>query len=435
MSERTDYTLTIKLTANLPGTLEDRFAITVFPEHRPKPLSFAGAIWRLNASYDRSDEHKHFEWNDETERFLQAAGVQSQVVPGLKQFGATAAPRPGDLLIIPRHYLEAGLDGLQFNARLLEELDIDRLIEQGLRVIVFEQDTPNVFGMTTEDVRPRRVFMAAAGHPVFTGLEPSDLTYWTGESDLQPAMSPVSMDEKQFPDRIAHVSNTNAVASRTLVRPQVGAVRALAVSGFDLAESPLLEVTRGKGRVVFCQLDVSNRYGIDPAATQLVDNLFAYLTSVGEPEPAKGTVDHVPLDGKTVVARQQTFRAAKPAGADGWGITQGELFFRESIYEKNWVTEKLPNVAVPVLAPSQGELPQVVRRDPTTGRYQLTLDETGFTTGWMKRKVAWLRSALVVNQGGSQLDGPAFRYQGNTTHLYPYIWLEDFVDPYLADMI
>ena len=49
-------------------------------------------------------------------------------------------------------------------------------------------------------------------------------------------------------------------------------------------------------------------------------------------------------------------------------------------------------------------------------------------------QVVWY-STLIVNQGGSQLDGPAFRHQGNTTHLYPYIWLEDFVDPYLADMI
>ncbi len=53
----------------------------------------------------------------------------------------------------------------------------------------------------------------------------------------------------------------------------------------------------------------------------------------------------------------------------------------------------------------------------------------------VKRKVAWLRSALIVNQGGSQFEGPAFRYQGNSTRLYPHIWREDFVDPYLADMI
>lgn len=91
---------------------------------------------------------------------------------------------------------------------------------------------------------------------------------------------------------------------------------------------------------------------------------------------------------------------------------------------------------MPVLASSpQGAPPQVVKRDPTTGRYQLTLDETDFKTGWIKRKVAWLRSALIVNQGGSQLEGPAFRCQGNSVRLYPFIWLEDFVDPYLADMV
>lgn len=436
VTKRTDYTLTIRLTANLPGTVEDRFAITVFPTHKPRPLSFAGKIWRMDVSYDRSDEHKHFEWNKETEEFLKAAGVESQLVPGLKQFGPGGAPAPGDLLIIPRRFLESGTTGPQLNARLLQEMDIDRLIERGLRVIVLEQDAPNVFGMNTEDVRPRRVFMAAKGHPVFSGLQPSDLTYWTGDADLQLAVSPFSMSAKEFPDRIPHVSNTNAVASRTLVRPQVGAVRALAVSGFDLQESPLLEVTRGKGRIIFCQLDVSNRYGIDPAATQLVDNLFEYLTTVTEPDPDKSAVGHLPVDGNTVVAHKQVFRAAKPAGSNGWGITQGELFLRESIYKDNWVTEKLPDVAVPVLASSlQGALPQVVKLDPATRRYQLTLDETDFTTGWMKRKVAWMRGALIVNQGGSQVEGPAFRYQGNAVRLYPFIWLEDFVDPYLADMI
>ncbi len=449
VAERRDYTLVLNLNANLPGTLDDRFAITVFPPHQPKPLPFAGTVWRLNVSYDRSGDHKHFEWNDETERFLKAAGVQCRLVPGLKQFprtpagsdeaakpGASSSPQPGDLLILPRRYLSAGQDESQLNSRLLQELDIDRLIEQGLRVIVFEQDTPNLFGLTTEDVRPRQVFMTAAGHPVFAGLQPSDLTNWTGESDLQPAMSPITMSEKEFPDRIAHVSNTNAVASRTLVRPQVGACRALAVSGFDLAESPLLEVTRGKGRILFCQLDVSNRYGLDPAATRLVDNLFQYMTSVAEPSLDKSAVAHLPVDGTTVVARKQVFRAAKPPGADGWGITQGELFFRESIYQNNWITEKLPDVAVPVLASSpQGGLPQVVRRDGATGLYQLTLDEASFTTGWGKRKVAWLRSALIVNQGGSLLEGPAFKYQGDSIRLYPHVWLEDFVDPYLADMI
>jgi hypothetical protein len=80
VAQRTDYTLTLDLKANLPGTLDDQFAITVFPPHQAKPLPFAGTIWRLNVSYDRSGDHRHFEWNDEMERFLEAAGVQSRLV-------------------------------------------------------------------------------------------------------------------------------------------------------------------------------------------------------------------------------------------------------------------------------------------------------------------------------------------------------------------
>jgi hypothetical protein len=452
--ERTEYLLTLRLRANLSGMLEDQFPITVFPRRQATSLQFAGNIWRLNISDDRTHETQHFFINRDNDAFLEAAGVSSQLVQGLKTFTwqgcspeATAdidkgrqrvtegIPQPGDLLLIPRHCLQAGQDDRQLNLRLLEEQGLDALVEQGLRVIVFEQNLPNLFGINTEDVRPRRAFMAAPGHPVFTGLQASDLTDWSGESTLDIAMSPVSMSERQLPERVWHVSNTNAVASKTLIRPQVGATRALAVSGFDLQESPLLEVTRGKGRILFCQFDVTNRYGIDPAATRLVDNILLYMTTVPEPDPAKSTVEFLPVDDVHVVARHELFRAAKPAGQDGWGITNGELFFRESIYANNQVTATLPDVTVPVLAASATEpLPRVIRRNPASGQLALTLRESLFTTGWAKRKVAWLRGTLLVNQGGSSLSGPALRLHGKLTDLYPIVWVDHFVHPYTADL-
>jgi hypothetical protein len=454
VSQRTDYQLTLSLKANLPGALEDSFAITVFPRHKKTPFIFPGKIWRINISDDRTHETQHFFINQENDAFMEAAGMSSQLVAGLKSFtwqgtspeaaadidqGRTlvteGTPKPGDLLIIPRHCLEVGQDDRQLNLRLLEKMGLDSLIEHGLRVIVFEQNLTNVFGINSEDVRPRRVFMAAPEHPVFAGLEPSDLTYWSGDSDLDIAMSPISMSERQLPERIWHVSNTNAVASKTFIRPQVGAARALAVSGFDLQESPLLEVTRGKGRILFCQFDVTNRYGSDPAATQLVDNIFAYMTGVAEPDPAKSSVAFLPEDGKKVIAKSHVFHAAKPDGEEGWGITNGELFFRESIYIVSGIVDKLPDTTIPVLADSPvGSLPQVIQLDPASGRLAMTLRESLFTTGWQQRKIAWLHAALLVNQGGSSLCGPALSLQGNITELYPTVWVDDFVHPYTADL-
>jgi len=464
VKRRTDFTIVLNVEADMPGALEDGFAITVFPKHEKPAVKFSGRIWRLNISDDSTHETKHFIWNRDNKAMLTAAGVSSKLIKGLKTFeyggynpisayalymkkdneryGVKArrpvtegTPKPGDLLIIPRHTLRAFRDDRQLNLRLLEEMKFDKLVEEGLRVIVFEQDLPNIFGCVTEDLRPRRVFMAAAGHPVFAGLEPSDLTFWTGSSDLQPDMGRMAPTDWEFPDRVWHVSNTNVVATRAIIRPQVGSVRALAVSGFDLANSPLLEVTRGKGRILFCLMDVTSRYGKDPAATILVDNIFKYMTTVKEPDPGRSTVKFVKADGKEVVERKNLFRAAKPRGSDGWGMTRGELFFRESIYKDNWVTTKLPDVSVPVFAGSDaGGMPSVIRRDGATGLYSTTLDESLFKTGWAKRKVAWLRGAMIVNQGGSLPEGPCLKLHGKLTALYPHVWVQGFVHPYTSDM-
>ena len=454
VTSRSDFILKVRVTANLPGELEDRFAITVFPEHIAPKITFTGKMWRMNISDDATHETRHAIINRNNAAFLKATGVRPALVKGLKTFtylGSSpqaaadlykgrklvtkGTPAPGDLLIIPRHTLRAFRDDRQKALRLLESMDLDRLVEQGLRVIVFEQDLPNIFGMVTEDTRPRRVFMAAKGHPVFAGLEASDLTYWSGASDLTHAITPLSHTARQYPDRQWHTSLQNAVATRTLIRPQVGSVRALAVNGFDLTESPLLEVTRGKGRMLFCMMDVTSRYGKDPAATLLVDNMIQYMTTVDEPDPTKSELVTFASDGETVVTKQNLFRAAVPEGMSGWGITQGELFFRESIYSNNWITTELPNVTVPVFAGSEtASLPQVIRRNEDRGHFELTLEESLFETGWAQRKLRWIRSALIVNQGGSVKEGPALRHHGRLTDLYPIVWVENFVHPYTADI-
>ena len=449
VTKRTDFTITLKLTANLPGTLEDTFNITVFPESRQDLPPFSGNTWILNISDQLTHETQHPIINRENEEFIKAIGLDCKLISGLKTFSfkgtnpsAAAAwhkeralvsegnPEPGDLLIIPRHTLIAGYDESQLNLRLLEKMGLDSLIEQGLRVIIFEQDLPNVFGIQTEEVRPRRAFISAPGHPVFEGLTDSDLSYWSGNSDLQTAITPIATSDARFPERMWHVSNTNAVASVTYIRPQVGAVRALAVSGFDLGESPLLEVTRGKGRILFCQFDVTNRYNKDPAATILVNNLIRYLLTAEPPDPSKSQIEL--LKGKAVTYKHNLYRADKPKGSDGWGITYGELFFRESVYKDIFSPE--PSNDVPVLVSTANDpFPQIIRKT-SKGTYQLCLDESRIKTGWDKRKIKWIYSALIVNQGGSLNEGPALRHHGRITDLYPVSWIEGFVHPYNSNI-
>jgi hypothetical protein len=261
-------------------------------------------------------------------------------------------------------------------------------------------------------------------------LADSDLWYWSGASDLDPDFTQNTPNQRVFPKRIWKVGNENAVATRTLVRPQAGANRALVVSGFDLAESPLLETTRGRGRIVFCQMDVSSRFGVDPAASRLATNVVSYLLDAPFADPSKGEVASVG-NGGDVVVRPKTYRTTKPEGRDGWGITNAEMFFRESLYTNDWITPQAPEGNVTVFAGSESaKFPQVVRKKGDG--YELSLDESQFDTGWAKKKVAFVRSALVVNQGGSRSDGPAWSLHGNAESLYPNVWIKGFINPYTA---
>jgi beta-galactosidase len=449
VQQRTQFTINLALTSDRPGTLNDSFTITVFPAKQAAPLpEFAGTVWTLNISDDLTHETPHFDINRENDGLLKSMGVNAKLIKGLREFeyinvsleGAMAwhdtrklvtegTPKPGDLLIIPRHTLAADVDGQQLNMRLLEEMKLDDLIEQGLRVLVMEQDLDNVFGLQTEDVRPRRTFIAANGHPVFDGLAESDLSYWRGSSNLSPATDPISPSDNRFPDRMWNVSNTNAVASRTPIRPQVGANRALVVSGFDLQEAPLLEVTRGKGRIIFCQMDVTNRYGIDPAATKLLDNIVRYMMTVPEPDPSKSALGASDAPSES---RNNLYRAAMPEGSTAWGITHGELFFRESVFNNTYGTK--PNLDVPVFTGDAPAGRPAVIRTSANGLLETTLTPDLMRTGWGKRKILWLRSALIVNQGGSTTDGPGLRHHGRVTDLYPVPWIEGFVHPYNANI-
>ena len=445
--------ITLEVTASAGGVaIADRFAVPVFPPRQAPVWPGGHAVWRLNLSDDRIHERRHFVWNKVNEELIAATGLPTRLIAGLKEFtwlgvGPPAVqaldktrtlvtegtPAPGDLLIIPRHTLRTASDSQDLNLRLLDRLGLDRLVDQGLNVLVLEQDLPNVFGLRTQETRTRRAFQAAPGHPVFAGLADEDLASWTGHSDLTATHSPWTESQEELPDQFWHCSNRNSVATRVYVRPQVGAARALAVSGFDLMESPLLEVARGKGRMLFCAFDVSSRYGSDPAATILLDNCLRYLLSAAPPDPARATVVQLPDGDPQVVLRATTFRLARPEGPDGWGITNGELFVRDALYRDHLPTRELPDLRIPVLVGSESaQRPAIIRR--LGDGFQLSLDDRHLPSAWMQRKLAWIRAALRVNAGGSDPRGPGLALHGNLLALYPLGWCDEFVHPYSVEL-
>jgi len=162
-------------------------------------------------------------------------------------------------------------------AELSKKLNLAQFIRNGGRMVVFEQSGSKLLGLTLDPRRERRAFIAMPGHPAFANLADGDFSDWQGTSSLV----------KPFPPTLpgfhwstpAVTSTTGVVSSFPAEKPHFGNFQILLESGYDLQFSPLMEMRSGKGLVIFCQLDVTNRINTEPAAAQLVQNLLNYAVT------------------------------------------------------------------------------------------------------------------------------------------------------------
>ncbi|MCK6491536.1 MAG: hypothetical protein L6R48_25070, partial [Planctomycetes bacterium] len=162
-------------------------------------------------------------------------------------------------------------------------------IDAGLTVLVLEQKPEDLFrlGLRCEERGFRQVFVREAA--ALPGIVDGDLADWRGEATLVAGEA----DPGYWPHRLvmpgtkaqrpARCGTHAVVASVAIEVPQKGAFRPLVECGFDLAYSPLLEWRHGRGRVVFCQLDLTGRVGVDPAATRVARALLAGLSAPVDP--------------------------------------------------------------------------------------------------------------------------------------------------------
>ncbi len=189
--------------------------------------------------------------------------------PWLAALGVQATPwRPGvplsgaKLLIIGRQAIQPGTKLPYAPAE----------IAAGLNVLVLEQrpEAWEGIGLRSLEVMPRMVFPRDRGSAVLGGLQPEDLAYWRGTPDLLPQFR----QARAYPrPRAFHWTNTHAVASAVLQIPHVVGFTPILAAEFDMDYSPLLEWRTGRGKVLFCSLDLTGRVGSDPAATLLACNL------------------------------------------------------------------------------------------------------------------------------------------------------------------
>jgi len=345
----------------------------------------------------------------------------------LKQAGVAYRDADGDLrddgealLVIGRRALATEPDVAKLAAAGLDEA-----VRRGMNVLVFEQAPTEwegtVMGLRLRETSTRIAFSRAAGHPALAGIRDADLHHWRGDSDLveaypEPSRRPTHTYD--YPLRFWHWGNDNIVATYVMEKPQTGAARALVECGFDLSETPLLEVAIGRGRAIFCQLDVTNRYGVDPVATRLVDNLLTYLRGVAPPTPADVDLTEVARHALRGHASVTCYRGTPPTGRDGWGIGPGDVFLRKA-------------TTVPVFA---GDTPLFQAMQANGRRVTVcSLFAADLNDDWLRGKAARIAAALRINAGLSSNMGPALIKPPN---LYPIEWrrverLDGPFDPYL----
>lgn len=161
---------------------------------------------------------------------------------------------------------------------------IPAFLENGGRVLIFEQTDRSAWSYALEERRLEHLFLSDRTHPAVQGLDDRDLSFWRGRADTVASEKHPSRyfrNSQSAALETPHLTNRNIVAGFVLPLPSYGSIRPIASGGYDRSDSVILEVRSGKGTLLICQADLSGRYGLDPAATLLADNLLsAVLTPV-----------------------------------------------------------------------------------------------------------------------------------------------------------
>jgi beta-galactosidase len=137
-------------------------------------------------------------------------------------------------------------------------------VERGGRLLVLRQEEypAPLLGAVLSPYSSTMTFPQIPSHPVLAGLQPDDLKWWRGD---------------------------HMVSEREVVRPVRGACRPIVVSGSasGLNFCPLLELPRGEGTAVLCQLKLIDKLSDEPAAAHVLRNVLNYLATC---EPSSGPV-------------------------------------------------------------------------------------------------------------------------------------------------
>ncbi|MCX7047029.1 MAG: hypothetical protein NTX50_16260, partial [Candidatus Sumerlaeota bacterium] len=281
VSERSEYCLKVSPIGKGPEGLASAiflpevFALHVFP--RPADAAAPQSVAApQSATTPRRGKAIVYDPIGETTLMLAKAKFESEPL------GAQTDLKQAVALIVGKKTY-----GPEFLA-LARKAGLAEAINGGLNLLIFEQTTSEVLGLRLKERSSREVFIAQADHSIVRGLQPADFINLRGESDLVEAYPEAPPEtERVWPERCFKWGNRGVTATFVYRKPHFAPFVPILECGFDLVDSPLLEGRLGDGRALLCQVDVTSRYGLDPVATRLVDQMLeAAMTKETRPRLA-----------------------------------------------------------------------------------------------------------------------------------------------------
>ncbi len=262
---------------------------------------FTFRVFETVASPTAKETIAVFDPAGETTTFLKGMGS------GIASWDGKSSP---PLLVVGRKALSSG-------AKVPG--DMEAYARNGGRLIIFAQDPDwmrKALRMRVANYLARSVFPVSSRHPVCEGLSPEDLQNWAGESALvepYPKVRDVNAQERYG----WHWGNRGAVASCAVEKPHHTGWTPILECEWDLAYSPLMELSLGTGAVFFCGLDLEDHWDKDPAAKKLAGQFLAYAKSrVITPRAAKTVCVGAEADFKLLDSMGLVYEKADAAPKD-----------------------------------------------------------------------------------------------------------------------
>ncbi len=179
--------------------------------------------------------------------------------------------KPKKITIIGRQALSSGMMTSDQLAALQPH------VEAGNTVVIMAQDPEWMrrwWGFRVCRQVVRRAWPVNPSLPLWQGIDAEDLRDWNNAGTLvdgRPEHNPSLPALFMF-----RWGNQGSISSAAVEKPHLSGWTPLLQCEFDLQYSPLMELRRGKGRIILCLLDLEDQAPKDPAARALLDRLIQY---------------------------------------------------------------------------------------------------------------------------------------------------------------